>query len=128
MKPRPTHIDGYRFGSMAESLRYEELKLLEFGGHIQDLEVHPKLKLRVNGTRIGRGYYTADWRYVEDNAVIIEEYKGAWAFKGKSSHGTKTAWNRLRDLVCAIHPITLRVTTSEGSTDYCAIGGKVVKL
>lgn len=128
MKPRPTHIDGYRFDSIAESLRYEELKLLEFGGHIHNLEVHPRLTLSVNGVRIGRGYYKPDFRYVEDSQVIIEDYKGAWMMRGKMNGLARTAWNRLRDVVCATHPVTLRLTTSEGSTDYRALEGKVVKL
>ena len=127
---KPTRIDGIRFDSLAEGNRYGELKILVASGDISALEVHPKLKLSVNGTQISSGWYTADFQYVEANQIVIEDFKGGWAIprKGKAGGLAATSWRRLRDLVCAIHPITLRVTTSEGSTDYRAIGGKVVKL
>ena len=124
---KPTRVDGIRFDSQAEANRYTQLKILVASGDISALEVHPKLKLSVKGTRIGSGWYTADFQYKEANQIIVEDVKGDWVFR---SGVAKTGWTRLRDLVCASHEgVTLRVTTKHGiSEDWRALNGRVQKI
>lgn len=55
------HVDGYLFDSKAEARRYGELKMLEMGGHIIGLRVHPVWKFEVNGVTVGS--YEADFAY-----------------------------------------------------------------
>lgn len=99
-------IDGYRFDSLAEGRRYEELRLLLLGGQIRSLVVHPRFALyapvfgsdyqapdadeaplnlklcegeygpRCWARRIG--YYTADFAYEQAPKwqAVIEDVKG----------------------------------------------------
>ena len=69
-------IDGHRFPSLAEGRRYEELKLLQYGGAIEGLELQPKFPLVVNGVNIGE--YRADFTYkdCETGGQIVEDVKG----------------------------------------------------
>lgn len=70
----PTTVDGIRFHSKGEAMRYQELRLLEQAGAISGLELQPKFKLEVNGVKIGD--YVADFRYTEAGKVVTEDYKG----------------------------------------------------
>jgi len=67
-------IDGITFASKAEGRRYQELKLLQTCGAISGLECHPRYPLIVSGQKIG--YYEADFRYMENGAVVVEDVKG----------------------------------------------------
>jgi hypothetical protein len=75
-------VDGQLFASGAEAARYRFLKLLESSGIIDDLSTQPRFEI-VSGFTDGRGkkhrarHYTADFRYVIDHAIVIEEVKGA---------------------------------------------------
>jgi len=73
-------IDGIRFDSQREGRRYEELKLLEMSGHIENLITHPKFMLfpatMVRGKRIREIGYTADVQYDEDGVMVVEDVKG----------------------------------------------------
>jgi len=66
--------DGYVFDSKLEAARYFDLIILEKVGEIQDLCIHPKYKLEVNGVLIGR--YTADFEYMQDGKLVVEDVKG----------------------------------------------------
>jgi hypothetical protein len=70
-----TTVDGYRFDSKAEAARYGELKLMQQAGDIENLEVHPRYKLVVNGVRIGE--YIADFRYYDPSQkhLVVEDVK-----------------------------------------------------
>ena len=72
----PTAVDGYRFASQREARYYQNLKLLEKAGAIQDLELQPVFPLVVNGVVIGK--YVADFRYVdcETGEVVTVDVKG----------------------------------------------------
>ena len=78
-------IDGIRFPSRAEGNRYAELKLLLRAGVIRELTLQPKFELIAPFTHSGKKYkgarYTADFRYVENDRIVIEEVKG---FRDKS--------------------------------------------
>jgi hypothetical protein len=68
-----TEIDGITFDSKKEAARYSELRLLEIGNAIRDLECQPKIPLMVNGTQIG--HYIGDFKYFENGEWIIEDVK-----------------------------------------------------
>lgn len=79
-------LDGYLFDSIAESRRYQELKLLQRAGEIESLEVHPRYALMspsTTGTIRGAlgpqarliGHYEADFSYY-DTERRIEDVKG----------------------------------------------------
>jgi len=65
---------------MAESERWKELKLLERGGCISGLCDHPVFELQPAFIRGNKKYrpitYEADFQYLENNKMIVEDYKG----------------------------------------------------
>lgn len=75
--------DGITFDSIAERNRYRELRILERAGEISGLEVHVKYELQPSFKRDGKTIraitYEADFRYVENGAVILEDVKGGKA-------------------------------------------------
>ena len=72
------------FASKAEAYRAEELKMLEMAGEISSLEYQPKYVL-CNDPKIT---YTADFRYMEDGKMVIEDVKGVLTRDTR----TKLAW------------------------------------
>lgn len=58
---KPTTVDGIRFASLKESRRYQELRLLEKAGEIEDLSLQPEFVLDVNDETLG--VYRADFAY-----------------------------------------------------------------
>jgi len=72
--------DGYTFDSIAEYNRYRELKIMQNNGDIQSLVVHPSFLLQepfdYNGKRINAIRYEADFSYIENGAVVVEDVKG----------------------------------------------------
>lgn len=103
----PTVVDGIRFDSKAEARRYQELRLLEKAGEIQHLNPHPSYDLWVVGgekngcaIEVTVGRYTADFSYVRQDEVVIEDVKSP-ATRKKSDY-------RLRKrMVEAIYGITI---------------------
>ena len=79
-KNKKIQVDMYVFDSIAESKRYKELKLLERAGKITDLTLQPKFLLqesfRKNGKTFRKIEYIADFQYIENNKVIVEDVKG----------------------------------------------------
>lgn len=65
--------EGIRFDSKREMARYGELRLLELTGEISNLELQPVYQLP------GKIKYKADFRYIEDGQVIVEDVKGGTA-------------------------------------------------
>lgn len=70
---RQVYLDRILFASNAEAKRYGELRLLEFGGFITRLVVHPAFPLEVDGKRIGT--YRADFRYLTKGGEVVEDVK-----------------------------------------------------
>lgn len=73
--------DGYRFDSLAEYARYQELKLLAAAGELDELRVHPRYLLqegfRYKGKTERPIFYEADFSYREtDGALVVEDVKG----------------------------------------------------
>jgi hypothetical protein len=76
----PVKIDGYHFDSHAEAGRYAELRILQQGGEIARLEVHPRFELQtafvINGGKVRPIYYEADFEYFIGQKHIVEDVKG----------------------------------------------------
>lgn len=88
----PTVVDGVRFASKREAARYQELKLLERAGKIEDLELQPEFAIHVpimTGTVKGAvksvpvrsvpvAVYRADFAYVDwySGGRVVEDVKG----------------------------------------------------
>lgn len=95
-----TMIDGITFDSKKEATRYAELKLLERGKQISFLETQVRFLLVINGTLCAT--YVADFRYVRDGAVIVEDVK---------SVATMTSVYRIKKkLMLALHNIEILET------------------
>jgi len=75
-----TTIDGYEFDSKAEARRYQQLKILEKAGQIKRLELQPRYLLQESfkkGKKTHRKIeYIADFRYIENKKIIVEDVKG----------------------------------------------------
>lgn len=69
----PMLIDGIRFDSKKEALRWRELKLLESAGKISGLERQVEFPLAVNGVVVC--CYRADAVYLEDGKRVVEDTK-----------------------------------------------------
>lgn len=100
---------GYTFDSAGELRRYEELALLVRSEILQNLVVHPKLSLFVNGKQIGRGYITLDFKYQERETACGA---GKWVTVYEDYKPVDTRESRLRRELCeAIHDIDIRITS-----------------
>lgn len=77
---KKVQVDMYVFDSIAESKRYKELKLLEQAGEISKLELQPRFLLqegfRKNGKTFRKIEYIADFQYIENGRLVIEDVKG----------------------------------------------------
>ena len=78
---RKTSIDGITFDSQREASRYEELKLMKLAGEIQELQLQPEFLLQEaftdnKGKRRKAIIYKADFQYIEDGTVVVEDVKG----------------------------------------------------
>lgn len=76
----PIMIDGIRFDSKKESIRYRELRLLQAVGTINNLDVHVSFPLipsqKIDGKVIEKACnYIADFVYIEDGNVVVEDVK-----------------------------------------------------
>lgn len=83
-------IDGIRFDSQKESVRYKELKLLERAGEISNLELQPKFLLqkgfKKNGKTYKAIYYIADFTYFLNGKIVVEDVKGVETNEFKLKH------------------------------------------
>jgi hypothetical protein len=81
-KAKRTEVDGIKFDSKSEAKRYQELKLLERGGAIQNLSLQPRFILQegflnVDTLQKERAIvYVGDFSYTENNETIVEDCKG----------------------------------------------------
>lgn len=75
-------VDGYKFDSQKEALRYKELKLMEKAGVVKDLELQPAFELiptiRTEHETLRKTVYKADFRYFDVKAdhEVVEDVKG----------------------------------------------------
>ena len=77
---KKVQVDMYVFDSIAESIRYKELKLLERAGEISELKLQPRFLLQEAFRKNGKSYrkieYIADFQYIEKGKTIVEDVKG----------------------------------------------------
>lgn len=73
-------LDDYVFDSSAEAKRYKELKILLKVGEIKELTLQPHFLLQESFRKNGKTYrkieYIADFQYIENGKVIVEDVKG----------------------------------------------------
>lgn len=74
-----TAVDGIIFDSRKEARRYQELRLFEIAGEIQELRRQVAFNLLPSFRHRGKSYraikYVADFVYVEDGREIVEDVK-----------------------------------------------------
>lgn len=70
-------IDGRRFASKREGIRYVALSLLLRAGKISDLKIQPRYQLVVNGVAVAT--YIADFEYLDNESgrLVVEDVKSA---------------------------------------------------
>lgn len=77
---KKTDIEGIIFDSKAEARRYQELSLLEKAGVIKRLRLQPEYELipsfKKNGRTFRKTVYRADFEYVENGRIVVEDVKG----------------------------------------------------
>lgn len=71
---RVTVIDGVRFDSKKEAMRWQELLHLEAAGMIAKLERQVAIPLTVCGIKVAT--YRADYMYEMDGQTVVEDAKG----------------------------------------------------
>lgn len=81
-KAKKTEVDGIKFMSEAEANRYVDLKRLQRAGHIKHLSLQPRFMLQEGFVNVHTGKkermieYVADFMYLENNVIIVEDCKG----------------------------------------------------
>ena len=90
---RITYVDGIKFASQAEALRYQELKLMLYAGEISNLRLQPRYDLQpafttISGKRIRAIKYVGDFEYIDNVAqqLITEDVKGVETSTFKLKH------------------------------------------
>jgi hypothetical protein len=78
---KKTMVDNVTFDSIAEANRYVELKMMQKTGKIWGLELQPRFELQGKfvdnkGVKHGAITYVADFLYVEEDQVVVEDVKG----------------------------------------------------
>jgi len=86
---KPVIVDGIKFDSIRESIRYRELKLLESAGEIDQLKLQPRYPLMCGTSHVRirnkhgqprNAYYFADFEYRDRkkffNELVVEDVKG----------------------------------------------------
>jgi len=72
---RKVRLDGFVFDSIAESVRYQELRLMERIAQIARLEVHPKWPIYIGTERVC--FVELDFKYIDKNGDLrYEDVKG----------------------------------------------------
>lgn len=100
----PTEVDGLKFPSKKEANRYSELKLLQLGGKVRDLNLQVSYDLVVSGTKVC--VYRADFVYQEKC-----DKTGEWSEIVEDTKGFKTPEYKLKKkLMKAVYDIDIRET------------------
>jgi hypothetical protein len=95
-----TERHGIIFRSKGEADRYDDLLLRERAGEITRLEYEPEsYPLLVNGIKVTS--YKPDFRYQEDGATIVEDFKSSATARARD-------WPIRKKLMLAIYGITVR--------------------
>jgi hypothetical protein len=81
---RITVVNGIKFHSKAEALRYVALSLAQRAGDISGLVLQPPFTIFVEGRKIGK--FVADFQYCENGKLIVEDVKGIQTDLSKWQH------------------------------------------
>lgn len=73
-RAKKVYFDGYTFDSKKEAQRYKDLLLYEKAGEIEDLQIHPRLRIKINGESVCD--YVGDFQYRDYRGLVIEDTKG----------------------------------------------------
>jgi hypothetical protein len=80
---RSVVVDGIRFDSRGEAVRYQQLVALEAAGEIRALSLQPRFEIqpgftRPDGEKVRPIHYVADFQYqeVQTGRVVVEDFKG----------------------------------------------------
>lgn len=77
---KKVRLDGKIFDSKKEAYRYAELKMLEKCGVIENLELQPVFLLQESFKKNGKTFrkieYIADFKYIKNGNVVVEDAKG----------------------------------------------------
>ena len=104
-RAKKVSLDGITFDSIRESKVYGELRLREKAGEIQQLKVHPRWKLTVDGYHICD--YISDFSYYEVENGRAERFR---VVDVKSPITAKLPEFRLKKkLMAAIYKIDVKV-------------------
>lgn len=82
-------VDGIKFDSKKEAIRYQQLRLLERAGKIKDLVLQPRFELqasyKLKGKTIRKIEYIADFSYYDltEGITIVEDVKSEFTRKDK---------------------------------------------
>lgn len=76
-----TIVEGITFHSAGEARRYCDLRLMQRVGEISDLSLQPEFVLQEpftdsSGVKHRAIKYRADFKYLEDDKWVIEDFKG----------------------------------------------------
>lgn len=78
---KPTTKAGYKFDSQAEARYFLTLELLQRGGQISELAIHPRFELQPSFKRGGKTVraivYEADFSYRENGRLVVCDVKGS---------------------------------------------------
>jgi len=90
---KPEWLDGVHFGSQRELARYKDRKLMQDGGAISGLKIHPRYDLYVCGELLG--YIELDFEYLDHatGKMVYEDVKDPK--KNTSSRTPIYRWKRL---------------------------------
>ena len=98
-----TEVDGIKFDSKKEARRYVELKLLEKAHQIENLQCQVRFPL-IRKSAYGREIvYIADFTYLEDGKLVVEDVKSAITKKND-------VYRLKKRLMQEVHNITIRET------------------
>ena len=81
---KKTTIDGITFDSRLEAERFQQLRLLEQAGEINNLTLQPEFQIFIGrrdsktGEKVKSRYYVGDFMYIDKTGhkVIVEDTKG----------------------------------------------------
>jgi hypothetical protein len=97
-------VDDIRFGSQRELRRYKDLKVMQAGGVISDLKIHPRYDLHVNGVLLGFAEIDFEYWCHCENRKVYEDVKDR-----KKNTSTRTPIFRWKAKhLLAEHGITVR--------------------
>ena len=71
---KKTELDGIKFDSQREAVRYGALKLLVTAGLITDLRLQVPYQITINSVKVCK--YVADFVYIDQGKEVVEDVKG----------------------------------------------------